>query len=219
MIAIIPKIFWAGLFLSGIVAAADHGSAVDPRSGYFYGRATKVVDGDTLSVRTAEGRDIRVRVAEINAPETGAPFAKRARQALNDLVWTKDLAVRLYDVDNYGRMVAHVYVGDVDTGRELVRAGLAVVYCRYSTDASLREEEQHARAKKLGIWSQARIPRGACEDAVNISPSLPRRCGAKKYCRQMASCAEAIFYLRECGVTTMDGDEDGIPCEASLCAN
>lgn len=32
----------------------------------------------------------------------------------------------------------------------------------------------------------------------------------------MTSCAEAKFYLEECGVSTLDKDKDGIPCE-SLC--
>lgn len=38
-------------------------------------------------------------------------------------------------------------------------------------------------------------------------------CGTKRYCRQMSSCAEANFYLRQCGVGTLDGDGDGRPCE------
>lgn len=33
----------------------------------------------------------------------------------------------------------------------------------------------------------------------------------------MTSCAEARFYLNECGLSRLDGDQDGTPCEA-LCA-
>jgi hypothetical protein len=32
----------------------------------------------------------------------------------------------------------------------------------------------------------------------------------------MVSCAEARFYLERCGVASLDGDGDGVPC-ASLC--
>jgi hypothetical protein len=32
----------------------------------------------------------------------------------------------------------------------------------------------------------------------------------------MANCAEAQFYLQQCGVKKLDGNHDGIPC-ASLC--
>ena len=39
-------------------------------------------------------------------------------------------------------------------------------------------------------------------------------CSGKQYCREMSSCAEARFNLRQCGVRTLDGDGDGRPCEA-----
>lgn len=43
-----------------------------------------------------------------------------------------------------------------------------------------------------------------------------RSCGSKRYCKQMSSCSEARFYLTECGLSRLDGDGDGVPCE-SLC--
>jgi hypothetical protein len=43
-----------------------------------------------------------------------------------------------------------------------------------------------------------------------------QRCGAKHYCKEMSSCEEALFYLTECGLTRLDRDGDGVPCE-SLC--
>lgn len=50
------------------------------------------------------------------------------------------------------------------------------------------------------------------------SPSDLGACGAKYYCTQMSSCEEAVHYLFNCGLTRLDGDGDGIPCE-SLCGN
>ena len=41
-------------------------------------------------------------------------------------------------------------------------------------------------------------------------------CAGKRYCREMASCEEAKFYLAQCGLTTIDGHRDGVPCE-TLC--
>ena len=38
-------------------------------------------------------------------------------------------------------------------------------------------------------------------------------CGPKRYCREMTSCAEARFYLYQCGLRRLDGDSDGVPCE------
>lgn len=41
-------------------------------------------------------------------------------------------------------------------------------------------------------------------------------CGPKTTCGQMSSCEEAKFYLNQCGLSRLDGDKDGTPCE-SLC--
>lgn len=41
-------------------------------------------------------------------------------------------------------------------------------------------------------------------------------CDGKRTCKQMLTCAEATFYLRQCGVGSLDGDRDGMPCDG-LC--
>lgn len=42
------------------------------------------------------------------------------------------------------------------------------------------------------------------------------KCGTKKYCKEMKSCKEAMFFLNECKLKKLDKDKDGIPCE-KLC--
>ena len=37
--------------------------------------------------------------------------------------------------------------------------------------------------------------------------------GRGKYCKNMRSCAEAKYYLNQCGLDRLDRDNDGIPCE------
>lgn len=44
-------------------------------------------------------------------------------------------------------------------------------------------------------------------------------CDGKIYCPDMTSCEEAMFYLKNCPGTKMDGDGDGIPCESQWCNN
>lgn len=38
-------------------------------------------------------------------------------------------------------------------------------------------------------------------------------CDGRKYCSQMRSRAEAVYFTRHCPDARMDGDHDGIPCE------
>lgn len=39
------------------------------------------------------------------------------------------------------------------------------------------------------------------------------RCDGRQHCSQMTSYDEAVFFLRNCPGTKMDGDRDGVPCE------
>ena len=52
-------------------------------------------------------------------------------------------------------------------------------------------------------------------DTINIQEQF--RCEGKKYCSEMTSCSEAVFYMKNCPDTKMDGDHDGIPCEQQWC--
>jgi len=53
-------------------------------------------------------------------------------------------------------------------------------------------------------------------DALGSNP--PFQCmPAKSSCSAMTSCAEAFFHQEKCGVSGMDGDRDGIPCEQQWC--
>lgn len=57
------------------------------------------------------------------------------------------------------------------------------------------------------------------DPVTNVTPGetpIQIICGAKRYCNQMVNCTEAEGYLRQCGLTQLDRDRDGIPCE-SLC--
>ena len=45
------------------------------------------------------------------------------------------------------------------------------------------------------------------------SASATFRCDGRQHCSQMRSYEEAVFFLRNCPNTKMDGDGDGIPCE------
>ena len=56
----------------------------------------------------------------------------------------------------------------------------------------------------------------SARDSLGKHPEF--QCTPKKtYCSEMTSCAEAYFHQERCGGTKMDGDNDGIPCEAQWC--
>src|SRR5690606_17784171 len=100
-------------------------------------RVVGISDGDTLTCLTAERRQVKVRLAEIDTPESRQPYRTRAKQALSDLAFGRDVRLDVHETDRYGRTVARVYAGQVDVNAEMVRQGAAWVYRQYSRDKSL----------------------------------------------------------------------------------
>ncbi len=117
------------------------------------GRVVSIADGDTFTLLTAENRQIRIRLAEIDTPESGQPYGNRSRQALSELVFKKDVRIDVQDIDRYGRTVGRPYVGDVDVCADLVENGFAWAYRRYLKDPKLLELEQEAQDSNRGLWS------------------------------------------------------------------
>ncbi len=117
----------------------------------YEGKVIKVADGDSITI-LYEGKELRIRLAEIDAPERGQPFWRKSREILADYVAGKEVTVEEFDVDQYGRVVGHVYLGDLWVNGELVRGGYAYVYPKYAVSKKLYEFEKDAQGNKAGIW-------------------------------------------------------------------
>ena len=117
------------------------------------GRVVGLSDGDTVTILTAERRQVRVRLGEIDTPESQQPYGTRARQALSALAFGREVRVLVQDTDRYGRTVGRVYAGLVDVNAEMVRQGAAWVYRQYSRDAALLQLEAEAKAAQRGLWA------------------------------------------------------------------
>ncbi|QBP75375.1 thermonuclease family protein [Herbaspirillum huttiense] len=112
-----------------------------------------ISDGDTITV-LVDQKPLTIRLANIDAPEKNQSFGQRSKQSLSDLCWGKDAQYDAKSVDRYGRTVAIVRCGGIEVNRAQVQKGMAWVYPKYNTDASLPDLELAARNKKSGIWSE-----------------------------------------------------------------
>lgn len=117
------------------------------------GRVVGVSDGDTFTMLDSRKQQIKVRLAEIDTPESAQPYGKRAKQELSHLVYNKTVLVKIQDTDRYGRTVARVYVGNIDVNAEMVRIGAAWVYRKYARDQNLFTLEDQAKQRRVGLWS------------------------------------------------------------------
>lgn len=113
----------------------------------------EIIDGDTIEV-LENNRPIRIRLAEIDCPESRQDFGQQAKTFTSELAFDKDVKVLVKDIDRYGRTVAEIILPDGRSlNRELVSAGLAWWYQRYSSDQSIGQLQSQAKSAKLGLWS------------------------------------------------------------------
>jgi micrococcal nuclease len=120
-------------------------------------RVIGITDGDTLTVLTGQKTQVKIRLAGIDAPESGQDFGTRAKQTASELAFGKIVTIIERDKDRYGRTVADVWLPDGRSlNREMVRNGLAWWYRKYAAnDRELARLEADARLTKRGLWSQA----------------------------------------------------------------
>jgi SNase-like nuclease len=119
----------------------------------FYAKVVGVSDGDTFKVLYQENQEIKVRLNHIDAPEKGQPFGKNAKKFASDLCFGKEVKiVRQKKKDRYQRIIAEVFVGQTNINKEIVRAGYAWHFKKYSSDREYDEIETEARENKRGLW-------------------------------------------------------------------
>ena len=137
-------------------------------------KLVRVIDGDTLVARPASGggRAQKVRLLRVDTPERDEAGYREAARALASLLGKGD--IRLEDEvpgrrrrGNYGRLLAYVFVGDLNVNVELVRLG----WSRFWT-ASWRigANSRNSIGEKGWPWSRRR----------ELRPRSPKRIGCKR---------------------------------------
>lgn len=183
--------FAAGVCLGVLVRGTDRehpGFTVDLEDGGLY-RVARVVDGDTVVLESG----IHIRYIGADTPEVirvvpaMEPWAAEATAANQGLVDGKHVRLKFEreKIDRYGRVLAHVYVGEGEEEKlveqVLVERGLArarYVAPNVELYPRLKALEERARGKRLGIWA----------------PST----GREKGTAFVASCYSRVFHEPGC---------------------
>ncbi len=196
-----------------------------------------VIDGDTIKI-LYHGKRTSVRLLEIDTPEsrenrrayyqarknhqdveTIIQLGKAAKKHLKELLTGYKQVCLAYDQNNaysrhrdrYGRLLAYVFTPDGKfINKLMLEDGYAYLLTQYPLESKyervLREAFREAVENGRGLWSSRKE-----------TTKEPRfRCGEKRYCSQMTSCEEALFYYKVCDLKRLDRDRDGISCE-ELC--
>jgi endonuclease YncB( thermonuclease family) len=118
-----------------------------------------VIDGDTVLFKpdaysTASRAFLKLRLANIDAPEKNQPYGDDATRALSALVLNQRVEVTTVATDAYGRTIALIQLGNVQVNSELVRRGLAWV-SSYRRNAELKAVQLDAQQAARGLWREA----------------------------------------------------------------
>lgn len=127
----------------------------------FTGKVVKIADGDTITVLDSSNRQHRIRLNQIDAPESSQAYGQRSRQNLS-FIHNQIVYVVEDSKDRYGRVLGSVYL--VQNGKKpilnfrnsvnykQIKDGYAWVYRQYAKDKTLLADETSARMAKRGLW-------------------------------------------------------------------
>lgn len=117
--------------------------------------AARIIDGDTIEIKGE-----RIRLNGIDAPETSQSCPSRwlgtwrcgdaAGRQLRKIIQMRTVTCEGHERDSYGRLIGTCFVEGLDINAEMVRAGYAWAFTKYS-DVYVGEQRE-AEAAKVGIW-------------------------------------------------------------------
>jgi micrococcal nuclease len=212
------RLFLAAFLALGVTAAA---SSAPTGAFTLHGSVSRVVDGDTVHVLLASGRDERVRLIGIDTPEVGQCFAARATAEARRLADGRDVVLKgdatQSTRDRYGRLLAYVWLpGGKDLGFQQLAAGVARVYVYdrpFQRLSAYRRAEQTGRRRTKSLWhcgtgGPKPKPGGRCDPSyptVCIPPPPPDLdCADVPYTNFKVVGADPHHF---------DGNHNGVGCE------
>jgi micrococcal nuclease len=117
------------------------------------GLVVAIKDGDTIEM-IVNGKSTKIRLFDIDCPEKKQPFGQVAKAYVAKLAFNK--YATLSDnkkKDRNGRVLSTVHVGAINLNQEMVKAGLAWHFKRYSKRKDFALLEAKARQDRRGLWA------------------------------------------------------------------
>ncbi len=146
-----PKLFPLAILLLGLTC-----SCLGQVSN---GTVIRISDGDTITALLPDNKQLKVRIAGIDAPETGQAFGAQAKQNLSNLIYGRYVTIIYHKTDRYGNFVGRVLLSGSDVGLQQIVEGYAWHFKMDESEMPSYERrayataEIEARAEKTGIWS------------------------------------------------------------------
>jgi micrococcal nuclease len=137
------------VFISAFLALAH----ATPKSGSITGVVAGIADGDTIYM-WVDGKKVKMRLAQIDAPEKMQPFGNKAEQSLHRLVRGKEVNATWTKLDGYKRPLITLHADGISVNEALVKQGMAWAYTEYLKDRQLLTLQKQAKEARIGLWTE-----------------------------------------------------------------
>ena len=120
----------------------------------FNGKVVKVIDGDTVDILTPKKQKVRVRLLDIDAPESRQAYGNAARKYLASLIAGKNVFVKENKKDIYQRTLGTIFLNQININAKMVESGFAWAY-RYkgvANNKNMVKLESKAKQNRKGLW-------------------------------------------------------------------
>ncbi len=134
----------------------------------FQCKVVGVTDGDTITCLTDQKERVKVRLYQIDAPESGQAYGQKAKQALSDMVYNRSIIVENMGLDKYKRTLGIIHGKALSkcpfwaickptvyeiANFEMIKQGYAWYYPFTKKNPEYQQAEQEAKAAKRGLWA------------------------------------------------------------------
>lgn len=136
------------LYLGWAVALSAQATSIE-------GTVLYVYDGDTLLLAQKQPKQrVKVRLADIDAPEIRQAYGKQARLALNTKILGRKIQIKTQGTDKYQRVIGRLALDKRCIECEMVVEGHAWVLPKRWQRVELYKLEARARQARSGLWHQ-----------------------------------------------------------------
>ena len=145
------------IFFTTLISSLNYGNLQGKFPQELAGKVIGVLDGDTIDI-LYQGKALRIRLAHIDCPELRKkqPYGAAAKKFSSDLCFGKTVRIlHRNELDRSNRLIGEVITPEgKNLNQELVKAGLAWHFIKYSSRADYSHLEAQARKNRIGLWKE-----------------------------------------------------------------
>jgi micrococcal nuclease len=130
----------------------------------FQCKVVGVTDGDTITCLTDQKKQVKVRLYQIDAPESGQAYGQKAKQALSDMIYGQTVTIENKGTDRYKRTLGVIWLENnsritphdvfaFDINYNMIKQGYAWYYPFTKKNLVYQQAEQEAKSAKRGLWA------------------------------------------------------------------